>query len=165
MTTTAVDIKALALRLAGATKMCPRTDRHTHEDIGFTPGVRSSFTNTKGGACICEVYVLPNEVRVECENSNLTFPHPSLCQLCQGRSWAPLDPRFLGEWMVALEPIAWVRLNVGLRGGWQFLIELKRRRTIGAGETTLNGTPEEAFLQAAVRALGLDEAVEAEKQE
>ena len=173
--TTTTDTQAMALALASATQMCPRTDRHEHVDVGFTPGVKSPWVTGKGQECVCEVYVLGPEVRVKCEfcggRGFNNHPLPNVwarkdiaCQECsgenldytRGRGWNPLDPRYGWDWMVALgqaEIFITVRPFPTM---WVWDSKCEAQASIGVKiHFAYANSPELAFFQATVKALNL----------
>ena len=157
--TTKPDVTAMALALASAKKPCPQPC--VKGITAFIPG-QGSEGFTKCGTCegTGEVYMLPNEVRVECTGTWIYqlmgrhYGHNDRC--CDGRHWNPLDPRYGWEWMEQ-QAVAGFEITLKPPTGdyassvltWE---ALQKGKYIGES----GQTPDLAWFQAAMKALGLD---------
>ena len=175
MTTESVGLTAMALRLASATKPCPEPLCHNG-----TVTLAGEY-DLKHADCdgIGEVFVLPNEVRVEClcfdkANNGLCracvrsskgkefIEHAHNCLRCNGRGWTPLNPEKLGRWMVA-----WFKIFPAQDLDFcqennqdKYACELSLDTILCDG---IGDTPELAFFAAALKALNLEQVTEKER--
>jgi len=158
MTTETASLTAMALVLAGAKKPCPERSSKSLQMRYEEPC--ETCKETPG-----EVYILPKETRVECGQIHTKIVHdnptPNVstttitngsCAEAGCRGWTPLDPMLLGRWMVAVRK---ARPNSGVytRGDNEWHADVFDRGP-DCGDSTAD-TPEEAFFQAAILALGL----------
>ena len=151
MTTTSLDLGAMALALSSAKKPCPNAD--------------PDYPMDDHGECECrggEVYVLDDSVRVEClhpreyeeQNSGVAYTHYP----CNSRGWVPLDPEKLGRWMVALAKAHYyIEIRLWSRDGasWRVMVSGDSQETEKRYCELDTDTPELALMQAAMKALGL----------
>lgn len=155
---TELDLASMALALAGAKTECTDCDgtgRHQWQGAHDIEVEDCGACNHTG-----EVYVLDKSVRVECDiqpfrTNYLNERHVSKgkdCKRCDGRRWNPLDPRYLGDWMVALAKVfPSIQSGVYARTHRWYGITFDKDKY---GDTEAD-TPELALMQAAMRAVGL----------
>ena len=170
------DLTALALALASAKKPCPCIGNPPcagclTEPVGHQAAYNGPNMDVLLYACgpcggTGEVYVLGSEVRVECVGgpffrvtvitAELIERHKRRgkdCSRCQGRGWTPLDPKLLGDWMVALAKVMkdGIVLEEKEKGEWWCIWD---------DDDSLFDTPGEAFFDAALVILSLPKVTE-----
>ena len=106
-------------------------------------------------------YILGEKTRVDCDqppfSNTLIVPHQFKgkdCQKCDGRGWNPLDPMLLGRWMAAIEKGNMIDLDSDPVNGWRCKIQTRSSESRHTADS-----PELAFFQSAMKALGLDPGV------
>ncbi len=169
------DLTAMSLALASAKKACERCSGTGWDKVKTDHWVACydckipDAIATKGTG---EVYVLGPEVRVECEVNHVSIKRKELspgnsvdiitnpnCIEAGCRGWNPLDPRYLGDWMVALA-------EAGIRITVQHTWTIKQPGTLlewaatTVGYQEFGSTPELTFFQAAMKALSLPKVFE-----
>ncbi len=160
--TETTSLASMALALAVAKKPCGYCS-----GIGQVPALYDFTCPKCKGAR--DVYVLPSEVRVRCQQIHTKIihdnPSPNVgttaitngpCAESGCLGYTALDPMLLGRWQVALAEADYMTTLTSQRIDYHAQIEM--RRGPGFWESAAD-TPEPALLQAACKALGLDPGV------